>query len=208
MNELISGDSSNNSDKKGSYCPGCQFVSKGVNAHRDILTMRILVRPSLEKYTELKLEITSETDIFKTYICEIDIKRFERYRKGQSLNFSFNQFLTMLVKQLNLCYKSPEQYSALLHLNGNSSFPKFELTENIEYKSIELMALDFEELDEETNRAYISYRFSYMKAKNERVQTKIREVYNILKLKNPNLLNSILKKNHLLQGFQEKWINQ
>ena len=45
----------------------------------------------------------------------------------------------MLIKQINLCDKHPEQYSLLLNLNKNGH--RLTIIENIEYKTIELLSL-------------------------------------------------------------------
>jgi hypothetical protein len=65
------------------------------------------------------------------------------------------------------------------------------IIENIEYKSIELLSLDFELTDSELKKQNLSYRFSLLKSKNLRIEDKIKDLLSMLKLKNPNLLQSI-----------------
>jgi len=42
-------------------------------------------------------------------------------KKQQGLNFPYNNLLTMLVKQLELCDKQLNQYNAIFYLNPNSN---------------------------------------------------------------------------------------
>ena len=71
----------------------------------------------------------------------------------------------MLIKQLTLCDKNLNQYSAVFYIN-KISLHRLDLIENIEYKRIELISLDFEELDSESIKNYVTYRFTKMKTKN------------------------------------------
>ena len=47
----------------------------------------------------------------------------------------------MLVKQLELCDKQLNQYSAIFYLNSNAN-PRLDFIENIEYKRIELISFE------------------------------------------------------------------
>jgi hypothetical protein len=53
----------------------------------------------------------------------------------QNLNFGFQSLLQMLIKQINLCDKNINQYSAVFYLNKISSH-RLDFIENIEYKRI------------------------------------------------------------------------
>lgn len=92
--------------------------SQGV---KDILTFRIITKPNGEGYAELKLEISSEHNLFVAYVSKIDDKKFEKMKKMQQLNFNFQNLLSMLVKQLSLCDKNINQYSAVFYLNKISA---------------------------------------------------------------------------------------
>lgn len=111
-------------------------------AARDMLTVRIMGNPNCEGYTDLKIEISSETDLYMVYECKLNDRKFDRIRKSQNLNFGFSNLLPMLIKQLTLCDKFPEQYLLVLYLSQTSCH-QLTIVENIEYKSIELLNLDF-----------------------------------------------------------------
>ena len=73
-------------------------------------------------------------------MCRIDEKKFERIRKTQHLNFGFQNLLGMLIKQVQLCQKSLNQFSAVFYINRVSAH-RLDLLENIEYKRIELLSI-------------------------------------------------------------------
>ena len=76
---------------------------------------------SADSTSEIKVELSSEEDVFKVYICRLDEKMFDKIRKGQHLNFPFSSLIQMLVKQVQLCQKNVNQYNAVLYLNKISS---------------------------------------------------------------------------------------
>lgn len=99
----------------------------------------------------------------------------------------------MLVKQINMCQKQMNQYSAVLQLNKISAH-RLDLLENIEYKRIELLSLEFEELDEESVKNYVTFRFTKIKMNKQIIEKKLKDVMCMTKLKNQNLWNEIVKK--------------
>lgn len=72
-----------------------------------MLNVRIMATPSFDPYSDIKLEITSESDLYLVYECKLSEKKFDRLKKMQSLNFNFSNVLAMLIKLLNLCDKFP-----------------------------------------------------------------------------------------------------
>ena len=64
------------------------------------------------------------------YECKLNERKFDRIRKSQNLNFGFSNLLPMLVKQLTLCDKFPEQYLLVLYLNKTSCH-QLNIVENI-----------------------------------------------------------------------------
>ena len=92
----------------------------------------------------------------------------------------------MLVKQINLCQKQINQYSAVLVLNKISSH-RLDFLENIEYKRIELLSLEFEDLDEEAIKNYVTFRFTKVKMSRQIIEKKLKDVMSMTKLKNQNL---------------------
>jgi hypothetical protein len=82
---------------------------------------------------------------------------------------------------------------AVLYLNKVSSH-RLDFLENIEYKRIELLSLQFDELDEQSVKNYVTFRFTKMRMNKQIVEKKLKDVMSMTKLKNQNLWADILKK--------------
>ncbi len=70
---------------------------------------------------------------------------------------------------------------------------KLDFIQNMEYKFLELLSVDFMAAPEEIIRQNISYRYSLLKTKAQVMQNRLRDVSAILKLKNPSLLLQLQK---------------
>ena len=70
---------------------------------------------------------------------------------------------------------------------------RLDFIQNIEYKYIELLSLDFVNSPDETVRKQISYKYNAVRTKLELVQNRIKAISNIVKAKNPSLLLQIQK---------------
>ncbi len=70
---------------------------------------------------------------------------------------------------------------------------RLDFIQNIEYKFIELLSLDFTNSPDEVVRKQISYRYNAIKTKVNLMQDRINQINNIVKLKNPSLLIQLQK---------------
>jgi hypothetical protein len=77
-----------------------------------------------------------------------------------------------------------------MHPDGSG---KLDFVQNMEYKFLELMTIDMMASPEEVVRGNISYRYAVLKAKDQILQNRLKDVSAILKLKNPSLLLQLHK---------------
>ena len=70
---------------------------------------------------------------------------------------------------------------------------RLDFIQNIEYKFIELLSLDFVNSPDDTVRKQISFRYNSLKSKLTLMQDRINTINNIVKVKNPSLLLQIQK---------------
>ena len=70
---------------------------------------------------------------------------------------------------------------------------RLDFIQNIEYKFIELLSIDFVSSPDDTVRKQIAFRYNSAKAKVELMQERINTISNIVKIKNPSLLLQIQK---------------
>lgn len=65
---------------------------------------------------------------------------------------------------------------------------QLDFIQNIEYKFIELLSCDFRASDEEIVRQSITYRYNAVKSKVHLMEARLKDVNNLVKVKNPSLL--------------------
>ena len=80
----------------------------------------------------------------------------------------------------------------MFFLNKNGA-GKLNFIENIEYKFIELLIIDFISSNEENIRQNITFRYNVLKAKALIVENRLKEITALIKLKNPSLLIQLQK---------------
>jgi hypothetical protein len=74
--------------------------------------------------------------------------------------------------------------------DGNA---KLDFIQNMEYKFLELLSIEFAAANEDQIRQNISFRYSLLKAKSSVLQGKLKDIIALLKLKNPSLLLQLQK---------------
>ena len=77
---------------------------------------------------------------------------------------------------------------------------KLDFIQNLEYKFIELLSCNFEQSSEQMRRASIRYRYNSVKVKLQLMEARLRDVNNLIKLKNPSLLLQLQKSQVTYQG--------
>jgi hypothetical protein len=107
--------------------------------------------------------------------------------------------MQMLIKQIRLCIKETNNYTCVLFENKISEH-RLDIIENLEYKRIVLLSLDFIELDEEMLKNYVIYRFTKIKMNKQIINKKLKDVLSLLKIKNPQVLIEIDKKEKVREG--------
>ena len=70
---------------------------------------------------------------------------------------------------------------------------RLDFIQNMEFKFLELLSLDFLATPEELIRQNISFRYSFLKAQAQVLQNKLKDVSSMLKVKNPSLLLKLQK---------------
>ncbi|EAN98497.1 hypothetical protein TCSYLVIO_004609 [Trypanosoma cruzi] len=112
----------------------------------------------------MRVEITSESDLFFHYTCVINHAGFIRLREHQSLVCDFPDFLMTLLKMFNRCIKEPQRFLVVLLLDENGT-ANMEFIENLEYKLVGVLTLPFRASPPEVVREQIGYRYSAVRAR-------------------------------------------
>jgi len=108
-------------------------------------------------------------------------------QERQKLMIEFTEYPNVLIKMLNSCIKEPHCFLAVFIMDDDGS-ARLDFIQNMEYKFIELLSAQFQASSEETIRQSITFRYNSTKSKVAMMEGRLRDVNNLVKLKNPSLL--------------------
>ncbi|SCQ16806.1 conserved Plasmodium protein, unknown function [Plasmodium ovale] len=156
------------------------------------ITVKLLVLGEEVNARRVKMELTSESDIFFHFTQTVDQRTFENMQNKQKLMIDFSEYLQVLIKMFNSCIREPQSYLAVftLKLNGKA---QLDFIKNMEYKFIELLTCEFIQSSEDAIRENIMYRYTVVKSKNAIMSKRLRDVSLLIKSKNPSLLLQLQK---------------
>ncbi|OMJ79380.1 hypothetical protein SteCoe_20627 [Stentor coeruleus] len=158
----------------------------------EAIKVKVLVLGEDSNPRHIKIELTSENDIFFHYVQSLDEAAFRRMQESQKLMIEFSEMPTILVRMLNACIKEPHSFLAvfIMHRDGRA---RLDFIQNIEYKFIELLSLDFVATSEELVRQQITFRYNSVKSKLAILQARLQDISALVKVKNPSLLLQLQK---------------
>jgi hypothetical protein len=153
----------------------------------EAIKVKLLVLGEDANPRHVKVELTSENDLFFHYIHSLDEAGFRRMQEAQKLMIEFAELPTIMVRMLNACIKEPHSFLAvfIMHRDGRA---RLDFIQNIEYKFIELLSLDFLASSEEMVRQQITFRYNAVKSKLAILQARLQDISALVKVKNPSLL--------------------
>ena len=141
---------------------------------------------------QIRIELSCENDLFFHFTSDIDEETFKIMQENQKLTVNFAEVSSLVKKLFNNCINDPQSYIAVFIMQKEGT-ARLDFIQNIEYKFIELLSVDFVNSPDETVRKQISYRYNAIRTKLELVQNRIQAISNIVKNKNPSLLLQIQK---------------
>jgi len=138
----------------------------------------------------LRVELSSEADLFFHYTCDITAHGFEQLRQDQKLTCDFSSFASMLLRLLNKCIRETQSYICILVLERDGT-ALLELVQNMDYKVVELLALPFRESSEHVVRQQVTFRYNALRSRIAMMTTRMQDVNALVKVKNPALLTQL-----------------
>ena len=152
-----------------------------------------------ESPSSIRLELSSESDLFFHYNHTINEQDFEIIQEQQKLVVSFHEYPNVLIRMLNACIREPHTHLAIFIIRGgnngddSNNNARLDFIQNMEYKFIELVSCACLRSDEEMIQKQITYRYNAMKQKLAVMQSRLHEINNLVKMKNPSLLLQLQK---------------
>lgn len=157
------------------------------------------------------MELSTESDLFFLYSHTCDHESFQLMQEQQKLMVDFADYANVLIRILNNCIKEPHNHLAvyLMQADGRA---RLDFIQNMEYKFVELLSVDFLRATDDTIRQHTTFRYNSVKTRLQVLQTRLhvseqpldedeacsthvsrmpwssQEVNSIVKTKNPSLL--------------------
>ena len=149
--------------------------------------LKVKILTAGDSIENVKVELASESDLFFHYIHICDENSFKAVQEQQKLMVEFPDYANVLIRMLNSCIKEPQSYIAVLVMNADGR-ARLDFIQNMEYKFVELLSANFIRSPEDVIQKTITYRYNALKSRLKFMQTRLQEVNQIVKVKNPSLL--------------------
>mmetsp|Transcript_20676 Transcript_20676/g.24852 ORF Transcript_20676/g.24852 Transcript_20676/m.24852 type:complete len:236 (-) Transcript_20676:523-1230(-) len=153
----------------------------------EAIKVKILIHGDDANPSSVRVELTSESNLFFFYYHELDEPGFRHLQEGQKLMVDFAEYPSVLLRMLNHCIKEPHSHLAVfvMHRDGSA---RLDFIQNMEYKFVELLSCNFQASSEEMVRHQITYRYNIVKSRLALMQARLADVNALVKIKNPSLL--------------------
>ncbi len=158
----------------------------------EAIKVKILILGDEGNAENVKVELTSENDMFFHYTHSLTEESFKTVQEDQKLMIEFADYSNILIKMLNSCIKEPHSYLAVFIMQRDGS-ARLDFIQNMEYKFVELLSMDFNASSEEIIRQQITFRYNSVKSKLAIMQARLQDINAIVKIKNPSLLLQLQK---------------
>lgn len=152
--------------------------------------VKVLVLGDDDRPQNVRLELTTDSDLFFHYFHTVDGKAFDVMRSRQKLMIPFQKYTDVLIATLNNCVKRPRVYMSVLYVNANGT-ARLDFIQNMEYKFVELLSVRFTRSPDEAVRQQIAYRYNAVKTQLQRVQAKLAGINKLIRARNPSLLQHL-----------------
>ena len=153
---------------------------------------KVLTAGEENNIIQIRIELSCENDLFFHFTSDIDEETFKIMQENQKLTVNFKEFSNLLKRLFNNCVNEPQSYISVFIMK-KEGIGRLDFIQNIEYKFIELLSIDFVNSPDDTVRKQIGYRYNALRTKMEMMQERIVAINNIIKIKNPSLLHQINK---------------
>lgn len=153
------------------------------------LRVKLLILGEDTHPLQVKIELTSDNDLFFHYVHCLDEAAFRCLQDTQQLLIDYSEYSTVLIRMLNSCIKEPMTFLATF-TTYEGEHGQLTLIQNFEYKHIELLQLEFTASSEATVRQHITYRYNATKNKLCLLLNKLHDLNTVIAAKNPMLVVS------------------
>eukprot|EP01138_Halocafeteria_seosinensis_P001814 gb/GECG01001857.1/.p1 GENE.gb/GECG01001857.1/~~gb/GECG01001857.1/.p1 ORF type:complete len:322 (+),score=40.00 gb/GECG01001857.1/:1-966(+) len=171
-------------------------IQEGEEAPQEVGTLealraKVLCKPDGRgSINTVRVQLSSETDLFFHYLHECTPKDFQEIRDEQELMVEFDDYPGVLAKSLADSVREPHSFLAVFVMD-REGHARLDFIQNLEYKFIELLSINFERSSDEMIREHIIYKHNALKSRLTMVENQFQEVMQAIRSKHPSLLQSL-----------------
>lgn len=172
-------------------------MQEGSKAPQDVgrlepIRVKVLILGEETNPQEVRIETSSDNDLFFHYSHVVDEKAFRQMQQSQKLMIDFADYSQVLMKMLNSCIREPQSFLAVFIME-TSGKGRLDFIQNMEYKFIELLSCDFLQSSEEVIRQQMSFRYNSLKSRLALMHARLHDIGALVKVKSPSLLLHLQK---------------
>uniref|UniRef100_A0A7R9VLS3 Spindle assembly abnormal protein 6 N-terminal domain-containing protein n=1 Tax=Chlamydomonas euryale TaxID=1486919 RepID=A0A7R9VLS3_9CHLO len=153
----------------------------------EAVRVKILVKADGGALTRVRVELSSESNLFFHYAHDMDADKFKAMQQSQKLMVNFPDYPTVLLRMVNNCIREPHINLAVLVMQHTGE-ARLDFIQNMEYKFVELLSCSYFASPEDVVRQQVSYRYNLVKARLVLMQARLADVNSLLKVKSPGLM--------------------
>ena len=153
----------------------------------DTITVRISVEGDAGAARSITVELCSESDLFFHFTRVITAADFSQVQEQQNLRVDFSEFAAVLQSSFDAVIQQPRVHLAVF-VTQASGHARLNFIQNMNYKFVELLHIAFEASSEGTVRDSITRRYNSVKATLALSRSKMSDLRDVVKVKNPSLM--------------------
>ena len=154
----------------------------------------------------IKIELSSENDLFFHFTSIVDEEIFKVMKDKQGLTIDYSEFTSLLEKLCNFCSNDPDNYIATFIMKKQGA-ASLEIIRGSEFKFLELLKLEFVNSSDEIIKKQMLYKFAALKSKIDYYKNCIQASGDIIMENNPDIIPQMLEYNDNLKINFEKSSN-
>ena len=153
----------------------------------EAVRVKVLLLGDESAPSAVRVELTSENDLFFNYVHTLDEAGFRHVQEAQKLMVDFADYPPVLTRMLDTCIREPSSHLAVFVMQRGGR-GHLDFIQNMEYKFVELLSCAFMAADDETVRQSITFRYNSIKSRLALMQARLQDINALVKVKNPSLL--------------------
>jgi hypothetical protein len=138
---------------------GDESISTGT---LEAIKVKMLLSGADDSPHSIRLEMSSENDLFFHFSHSIDVQDFHLVQEQQKLVVDYTEYPNVLIRMLNACIREPHQHLAIFVIKDQED-ARLDFIQNMEYKFVELVSCNCQRSSEEVIQKQITYRYNSTK---------------------------------------------